>query len=150
MRKFLIALIVLAALLLAADFGARAYAESRTADAVQAQLSLTAAPDVSIEGFPFLYHAVRGEYPQVIMTSSNIDNGPLPGIRAVLTLSQVTLPLRDAVSGDTSQLAAQSKDSTFEDLLNKVSSKKGVTAAGLQSMRELEIERALRISFDSK
>ena len=36
------------------------------------------------------------------MTSSNIDNGPLPGIRAVLTLSQVTLPLRDAVSGDTS------------------------------------------------
>ena len=108
MRRFLIALIVLAALLLAADFGARAYAESRTADAVQAQLSLTAAPDVSIEGFPFLYHAVRGEYPQVIMTSSNIDNGPLPGIRAVLTLSQVTLPLRDAVSGNTSQLAAQS------------------------------------------
>lgn len=47
-----------------------------------------------------------------------------------------------------SLLASQSKESSLEDLLNKVSSKKGVTAAGLQSMRELEIERALRISFE--
>lgn len=108
MRKFLITLLVLAALLLAADFGTRAYAESQTADAVQTQLGLTAAPDVSIEGFPFLYHAVRGEYPQVILTASNIDSGLLPGARAMLNLSQVTLPLRDALSENTSQLAAQS------------------------------------------
>jgi len=106
-RKLLITLVVLAALLLAADFGTRAYAESRTAEAVQAELGLSAAPDVSIEGFPFLYHAVRGQYPQVIITASNIDNALLPGIRATLTLSQVTLPPRDALSGNTSQLAAQ-------------------------------------------
>lgn len=35
-----------------------------------------------------------------------------------------------------------------EELRNKVVSKKGVTAAGLDSMRELEIERALRYSFE--
>lgn len=46
-----------------------------------------------------------------------------------------------------SLLASQSKDS-LEDLQSRVTSKKGVTAAGLQSMRELEIERALRISFE--
>ena len=107
-RKFLIALVVLAALLVAADFGARVYAESRTAAAVQAQLGTSTAPDVSIEGFPFLYHAVRGEYPQVIITASNIDNTLLPGIRAELTLGVVTLPLRDAMTGDTSNLTAQS------------------------------------------
>lgn len=45
-------------------------------------------------------------------------------------------------------LAAQSKDSPLEDLQNKVTSKKGITAAGLQSMRELETERTLRISFE--
>jgi pyrroline-5-carboxylate reductase len=45
-------------------------------------------------------------------------------------------------------LAAQSKDTGLEELQNKVTSKKGITAAGLQSMRELEIERALRISFE--
>jgi pyrroline-5-carboxylate reductase len=45
-------------------------------------------------------------------------------------------------------LASQSKDSSLEELLNKVTSKKGITAAGLQSMRELETERTLRISFE--
>lgn len=48
----------------------------------------------------------------------------------------------------TALLAAQSKDTPLEELLHKVASKKGITAAGLESMRELEIERALRISFE--
>ncbi|KYG67105.1 hypothetical protein AZI86_08825 [Bdellovibrio bacteriovorus] len=46
-----------------------------------------------------------------------------------------------------SLLASQAQEGV-EDLQAKVTSKKGVTAAGLQSMRELEIERALRISFE--
>lgn len=45
-------------------------------------------------------------------------------------------------------LAAESKAVSLEELQNRVASRKGVTAAGLQSMRELEIERALRISFE--
>lgn len=47
-----------------------------------------------------------------------------------------------------SMLAAQSATIEIEELQQRVTSKKGVTAAGLQSMRELEIERALRISFE--
>lgn len=47
-----------------------------------------------------------------------------------------------------SQLASLSSDLELEELQNKVTSKKGVTAAGLQSMREFEIERALRYSFE--
>lgn len=46
-----------------------------------------------------------------------------------------------------SLLAAESKISVL-DLQDKVVSKKGVTFAGLESMRELEIERALRYSFE--
>lgn len=45
-------------------------------------------------------------------------------------------------------LADQSGETPLEELQNKVTSKKGVTAAGLQSMRELEIERTLRISLE--
>jgi pyrroline-5-carboxylate reductase len=45
-------------------------------------------------------------------------------------------------------LAAQTRDVSLEELQARVTSRKGVTAAGLQSMRELEIERALRISFE--
>lgn len=46
------------------------------------------------------------------------------------------------------KLADLSQDMAFEDLQNRVASKKGCTAAGLESMRDLEIERALRISFE--
>lgn len=47
-----------------------------------------------------------------------------------------------------SKLAASAPESHLEELQNQVVSKKGVTYAGLTSIRELEIERALRISFE--
>ncbi len=47
-----------------------------------------------------------------------------------------------------SLLAAQSAGIDIEELQARVTSKKGITAAGLNSMRELEIERALRVSFE--
>lgn len=46
------------------------------------------------------------------------------------------------------ELASRSPEVPLHDLQDRVVSKKGVTAAGLQSMRELEIERALRYSFE--
>ncbi len=45
-------------------------------------------------------------------------------------------------------LASQTPDVGLEELQARVASRKGVTAAGLQSLRELEVERALRISFE--
>ncbi|MES2965227.1 MAG: pyrroline-5-carboxylate reductase [Bdellovibrionota bacterium] len=45
-------------------------------------------------------------------------------------------------------LAEQAPEVSLNELQDRVVSKKGVTAAGLQSMRELEIERALRYSFE--
>jgi hypothetical protein len=109
-RKLLVTLAVLVVLLVAADFGARAYAEYRAAAAIQTELGLTQSPDVSIEGFPFLWHAVQGSYPQVIVSAANVDEGLLPGTQARVTLTTVALPLRDAVAGDTSHLTAQATD----------------------------------------
>lgn len=45
-------------------------------------------------------------------------------------------------------MAEATPNTSFEELQRKVTSLKGVTAAGLESMRELEIERTLRISFE--
>ncbi len=45
-------------------------------------------------------------------------------------------------------MAHETPLTTIEELQNKVVSKKGVTAAGLDSIRELEMERLLRISFE--
>lgn len=46
------------------------------------------------------------------------------------------------------ELAARAEMTSLADLQERVVSKKGVTAAGLQSMRELEVERTLRYSFE--
>ena len=48
----------------------------------------------------------------------------------------------------TAQLAEKESGQSFESLTAKVASNKGVTAAGLQSMRELELEGLLRMSFN--
>ncbi len=45
-------------------------------------------------------------------------------------------------------MAEHDRDTSIDELQRKVASQKGVTASGLESMRELEIERALRISFE--
>jgi pyrroline-5-carboxylate reductase len=45
-------------------------------------------------------------------------------------------------------MAQKYTDQGLEELQDKVTSKKGVTAAGLESLRELEVERALRLSFE--
>ncbi len=47
-----------------------------------------------------------------------------------------------------SLLADQGKNLSLSELQSKVVSKNGVTAAGLKSMGELEVERALRYSFE--
>lgn len=47
-----------------------------------------------------------------------------------------------------SRLAEEAPQTSLEELQRKVTSTKGVTAAGLDSIRELEIERALRYSFE--
>lgn len=47
-----------------------------------------------------------------------------------------------------SMLANINDKMSIQDLQTKVVSKKGVTAAGLDSMQELELERALRYSFE--
>ena len=78
MRKLVVAVIVLLVLLVGADFAARAYAESRTADAIRSEVGTDVTPDVSIEGFPFLWHAVQGSYPQVVITASTTSVTPCP------------------------------------------------------------------------
>lgn len=47
-----------------------------------------------------------------------------------------------------SLLSSTEPDQRFDELVNRVASKKGVTEAGLDSMRKLELERALRLSFE--
>lgn len=48
----------------------------------------------------------------------------------------------------TSELAHMHQQTPLQDLQSKVTSKKGITQAGLESMQELEVERMIRVSFE--
>jgi LmeA-like phospholipid-binding len=76
LRTTIIVLIILIGLLVALDFGARAFAESKVASEIQQQ-GFPKKPNVSIEGFPFLTQVVSRDFKDVQISSSNITEGPL-------------------------------------------------------------------------
>jgi LmeA-like phospholipid-binding len=69
-RGLLITLIVLIGLLIAADFGAKAYAESAIASKIDSS-GLGVKPSVSIEGFPFLTQVAARDLKQIDISASN-------------------------------------------------------------------------------
>jgi DUF2993 family protein len=76
LRTTIIVLIILIGLLVALDFGARAFAESKVASEIQQQ-GFPKKPNVSIEGFPFLTQVIGRDFKDVQISSSNVTEGPL-------------------------------------------------------------------------
>lgn len=74
---WLIALIVLIIVLVAADFIARAVAESVAATQFQKQGNLTTKPNVTIEGFPFLTQVASRNFSDVKVSAANEKEGPV-------------------------------------------------------------------------
>ncbi|MEA2507214.1 MAG: hypothetical protein QOH48_1832 [Actinomycetota bacterium] len=77
MRGGAIALIALAVLLVAADEGARRYEEARVASSIQSALKLSAKPQVSLRGFPFLIEVAQGQIPSGQISLATLKEGPL-------------------------------------------------------------------------
>jgi hypothetical protein len=76
LRTTIIVLIILIGLLVALDFGARAFAESKVASEIQQQ-GFPKKPNVSIEGFPFLTQVIGRDFKDVNISSSDVTEGPL-------------------------------------------------------------------------
>lgn len=106
MRKLIGTVVVLLALLVAADFGGRALAQSKAQTAIANASSQIVDPVVTVHGFPFLIQAIDGSYRQITVTSTNVSAGRLAGVYAQLDLFDVTLPLSDALSGTIDKLTA--------------------------------------------
>jgi hypothetical protein len=86
-RRWVIALVVVVALLVGADFAARAVAENVAATQFQKQGNLSTKPDVTIEGFPFLTQVISKDISDVHVGISNLQEGPVTftSINAVAT-----------------------------------------------------------------
>ena len=69
-RRWLIALVVLILVLVAADFGAKAFAENAIASKIDSS-GLGTKPSVNIEGFPFLTQVASRDLSQIDINASN-------------------------------------------------------------------------------
>ena len=93
MRLLVIALLALAGLLVAADFGAAALAESAVSRQMRSELGLADDPAVRINGFPFLTQAVSGHYSGIDVEANRIAVGPLRELSVSAQLRDVEAPL---------------------------------------------------------
>ena len=94
MRRLVIALLVLVGVLVVADFGAAALAESAVSRQMRTQLALADDPSVRINGFPFLTQAVAGKCGSVESprSASPSASGEL-GVRTQLRDVEAPLPM---------------------------------------------------------
>jgi hypothetical protein len=75
-RNLLITLIVVVALLVGLDFGAKAFAENEAAAQIQKH-GFPTKPTVLIAGFPFLTQVIARHFDQITIKASNIPEGPI-------------------------------------------------------------------------
>ncbi len=75
-RNAVIWIVVVLALLVGLDFGAKAFAENEAAIQIQKH-GFPAKPHVSIAGFPFLVQVITRHFQPVTITSSDIPAGPV-------------------------------------------------------------------------
>lgn len=129
MKKFLIALVVVVGLLVAADFGARALAESRAGEALAQRAGVTTAPEVDVRGFPFLTQAIAGEYEHVTVSLADAELGGVP-MSGTVELYGVILPLSEVLSGSITSLAADRST-----VVARIPSADFVEALGLPGIR---------------
>ncbi len=73
----IIVVVALAALLVALDFGARAFAEAKVASEIQQQ-GFPKKPNVSIKGFPFLTQVISRDFSDVQISAVQPGPGILP------------------------------------------------------------------------
>ncbi|HZY76186.1 MAG TPA: DUF2993 domain-containing protein [Jatrophihabitantaceae bacterium] len=127
MRRLVIGIIVLVALLVAADRIGNVIAEHTVATTVQDSQHLAHRPDVNIAGFPFLTQLAAGKFGKVTLHDHDLTTGT--GRRA-LHLSEVTVVLRDVtVARDFSSATAAHTTANAVASYSDLSSALGVTVS---------------------
>ncbi|HEY8372489.1 MAG TPA: LmeA family phospholipid-binding protein [Pseudonocardiaceae bacterium] len=104
MKKLVIALLVLAGLLVAADFGVAAAAEYQVSKKMREELRLADDPAVRINGFPFITQALAGDYRDVQVQVRGVPVGELRDVEVAATLYHVRAPLSDLLNGSVAKV----------------------------------------------
>ncbi|MQA86815.1 MAG: DUF2993 domain-containing protein [Streptosporangiales bacterium] len=107
MRKLIITLLVLAALLVVVDRVTQAAAQREVAQQVAQTYDLPDEPDVRIRGFPFLTQALGGRYREIDMITQKITVEDFRLERLDVQLNDVDAPLQALLQRDISEVSAQ-------------------------------------------
>src|SRR5205823_3663640 len=99
LRRLVVSLVVIAGLLVAADFGLRLYSEHVVAKEVQRSLHLSERPSVSFGGWPFVPHAMSGNLPSATVTAKNFSKAGLRLQTVSLDLHALHFPSHRLITG---------------------------------------------------
>jgi hypothetical protein len=112
-RRLLIALVILALLLVGADFGLRAYAQLRVGQSLAASLDLAERPSVSLVGFPFLVRFVQGHLSSATVEGTDLEIDGLTFREVRFDLTEVRFPPGRILAGDDATIRARSGNGTL-------------------------------------
>jgi LmeA-like phospholipid-binding len=142
-RKLIIAVLVVVALAVAADFGAAAVAEHTVAKQLRQQLGLPSDPYVRINGFPFLTQALAGRYPAIDVRASGLSVGPLHDLDVEATLHDVDAPLSEVSTGNLQSVRAAQVDGRVRIKDSDLGRAIGIEDLRIQQPSDQEIKELL-------
>lgn len=112
MKRLIVGLLVFAGLLVVADFGAAALAESAVARQMREQLGLPDDPDVRINGFPFITQALAGTYSSIDVSADRLQVGELQEVEVIAQLRGVHAPLSEVLGSGPKSLRVDEAEGT--------------------------------------
>ncbi len=110
--RLVVALVVLAVVLVAADRIAVAYAQREVAQRLQTSYDLSNRPSVKVEGFPFLTQVAMGHYDDIRVHTGGLTARGVPIEELHVRLLGVEAPLRELLSNQRSAMRAASAEAT--------------------------------------
>ncbi|MFC5994498.1 DUF2993 domain-containing protein [Pseudonocardia hispaniensis] len=144
MKRFLIAVVVLIGLLVAADYGAAALAESAVSRQMRDQLNLSDDPSVRINGFPFLTQAISGDYRSIEVTADRIQIGELDEVQVRAQLRGVEAPLGELLGSGSRTIRVRDAEGTLrigpDDIVRYLP---GVTKVRVENIDENALKAAV-------
>jgi hypothetical protein len=100
MKKLIITLVIVVGLLVGADFASAAAAEYAVSQQMRTQLHLATAPNVRINGFPFLYQAAVGDFRNVQIDANGLTVGQLSNVGIQAHLIDARTSVADVLGGN--------------------------------------------------
>lgn len=107
----LITVVVLAGVLVAADYGLAAAAEYQVSKKMKSELNLANDPSVDIHGFPFITQALAGDYKDISINATGVPaKNTLRDLEIDADLYHVRVKLSDLLSGSVQSIKVDEVD----------------------------------------